>query len=258
MSDQPAIDLNADLGEGAGHDDELLDIVTSANVACGAHAGDASTILATCRAAAERGVVVGAHPGYPDRANFGRLRVALPADELEATLAEQLQTLAAGAAEAGIAPRYVKAHGALYHAVAADPITAGALGRAIARAGAPTVVLGPPGASTTTVIEGFADRAYTRDADGRPTLVDRRLPGAMLDHDAAVAQAVALATTGFAIPAAVAGAAGATGAPDEVEAPIPVHPRSICVHGDSPGAVELAREIRVELERAGVRVEPFA
>lgn len=239
MTGGPVIDLNADLGEGSGHDAALLDVVTSANVACGAHAGDAATILATCRAAVERGVVIGAHPGYPDRPNFGRVPVHLPAADLRATLAAQLEALAAGATEVGGTVRYVKAHGALYHAVAADDATAAVLRDAIASARAPAIVLGPPRASTTAVVEGFADRAYTLDRAGRPTLVDRRLPGALLAHDAAVAQAVALATTGF---------AGA----------IPVHPRSICVHGDSPGAVALAREIRSELERAGVRVEPFA
>lgn len=235
----PVIDLNADLGEGAGHDEALLEVVTSANVACGAHAGDAMTILATCRAAVERGVVIGAHPGYPDRENFGRLAVAIEAHELRVTIDAQLRALTAGAAAVGGAVRYVKAHGALYHAVAADHDTAAALRDAIASTAAPSVVLGPPGASTTAVVEGFADRAYTLDGAGRPTLVDRRHPGALLDHDAAVAQAVSLATTGFA-------------------GSIPVHPRSICVHGDSPGAVALAREIRSELERAGVRVEPFA
>lgn len=251
MTGGRVIDLNADLGEGAGHDEELLDVVTSANVACGAHAGDAATILATCRAAVERGVVIGAHPGYPDRANFGRVPVVLPEAELRATLDAQLRALAAGAAAVGSEVRYVKAHGALYHAVAADPHTASALRDALASAGAPALVLGPPGASTTAVVEGFADRGYTVDAGGRPTLVDRRLPGALLGHDAAVAQAVALATTGLAPPAQ-------RGAHAEADAPIAVHPRSICVHGDSPGAVALAREIRTELERAGVRVEPFA
>lgn len=241
----PVIDLNADLGEGAGHDDDLLDVVTSANVACGAHAGDPDTILRTCRAAAERGVTIGAHPGYPDRPNFGRLPVDLPPAELWATLDAQLRALAAGATAAGVTPRYVKAHGALYHAVATDPHAAAALRDAVTSAGAPTTLLGPPGAATTTVVEGFADRGYTIDAAGRPTLIDRREPGALLPHDAAVAQAVALATTGLATPAAGG-------------APIPVRPRSICVHGDSPGAVALAREIRAALERAGVRVEAFA
>ena len=266
MTGRPTIDLNADLGEGAGHDEELLDIVTSASIACGAHAGDAATILATCRAAAERGVRIGAHPGYPDRANFGRVPVVLPPAALQATVEEQLRALADGAAEAGASVVYVKAHGALYHAVAADPSVAAAFDAALTARRAPTVLLGPPGASTTTVVEGFADRAYTFDAAGRPTLVDRRLPGALLDHDAAVAQAVALATTGFATSAVgvpghratdASGIGGAMPGGDD-PALIPVHPRSICVHGDSPGAVALAREIRDELERVGVRVAAFA
>lgn len=242
----PAIDLNADLGEGAGHDEALLDVVTSANVACGAHAGDAATIVQTCRAAAERGVVIGAHPGYPDRANFGRLPMALAPDALRGTLAAQLRALADGAAEAGApAPAYVKAHGALYHRIAIDPAAATALAAAIAETGAAATILGPPGLPSTTVAEGFADRAYTLDDAGRPALVDRARPGALLAHDAAVAQAVALATTGV-VPAA------------DGSTEIAVRPRSICVHGDSPGAVALAREIRAELERAGVQLRAFA
>ena len=269
----PVIDLNADLGEGAGHDEALLDIVTSANVACGGHAGDATTIRATCAAAAERGVIVGAHPGYPDRPNFGRLPLDLPPGALARSLAEQLTALGRGAAAAGTSVRYLKAHGALYHRVATDPETAALLVRAAgtvaidADAGGSLTLLGPPGQGAAHVakrslgqsapdqgapdhatdvrhvVEGFADRAYTTTSSGRPTLADRRRPGALLEHDAAVAQAVALVTTGLAT------------AHDGT--PVAVHPRSLCVHGDSPGAVALAREIRAELERAGVRIEAF-
>ncbi len=244
----PTIDLNADLGEGAGHDEELLDVVTSANVACGAHAGDAETIRRTCLAAAERGVVVGAHPGYPDRPGFGRVALNLPEQRLAGSLAEQLAELAAGARHAGLTPAYLKAHGALYHRAAADPATTVLLQQAASAAGL-LVLLGPPGLSTPMpgplrhVVEGFADRAYTVDGAGRAALLDRREPGALLPHDAAVTQAVALATTGLA--AARDGSL------------VAVHPRSICVHGDSPGAVALAREIRSELERAGVLVKAF-
>lgn len=258
MSAEYVIDLNADLGEGAGHDEELLELVTSANVACGAHAGDDATIRRTCDAAASCGVVVGAHPGYPDRANFGRLPLALPAGALAESLTAQLATLADHADAAGTPPRYVKAHGALYHRAAADqPIadllaaTAAASQRFVTRGA--VVLLGPPGAAPAAapagatvqaVVEGFADRAYELDAAGRPMLVDRREPGAVLAHDDAVAQALALATTGIAMTPA--------------GEPARVHPRSICVHGDSPGAVALAREIRAELLQAGVRLEPFA
>ena len=246
-ADRP-IDLNADLGEGAGHDDELLDVVTSANVACGAHAGSVETILATCLAAAERGVVVGAHPGYPDRAGIGRVALDRPPSVLAANLTGQLAALLAGAAAAGLQPRYVKAHGALYHRAATDHETFRLLCDATAAAGI-AVLLGPPAGLPAAgelrqVVEGFADRAYVVDAAGRATLADRAEPGALLDHDAAVAQALALATTGV--------ATAADGSP------VAVHPDSICVHGDSPGAVALAREIRSELERAGVRLEAFA
>ncbi|MBJ7472502.1 MAG: LamB/YcsF family protein, partial [Solirubrobacteraceae bacterium] len=203
MTAGPVIDLNADLGEGAGFDEELLELVSSANVACGAHAGDAATIVRTCLAAAERGVVVGAHPGYPDRAGFGRVEVELAASELRRSLAEQFAAITHGAQAAGLQPRYVKAHGALYHRAAADPQTAALLiGAAAAlRPGAeqgPLVVLGPPGgapaaaAGVKHVVEGFADRAYALDGAGRPTLAPRGTPGAILAHDAAVEQAVAL------------------------------------------------------------------
>lgn len=275
MSDPVVIDLNADLGEGSGHDEALLEIVTSANIACGAHAGDDDIMRRTCAAAVACGVVVGAHPGYPDREHFGRRPLNLTAAELATSLAEQYAALAAAARDSGAPVGYVKPHGALYHRSASDReiaqvIEDEALRAEGLRTGAgPLIVLGPPPTPSLTrapspqaavsgereggtllapparrVIEGFADRAYALTPSGAPTLVDRALPGAVLSHDEAVAQAVSLAITGLAV------AADGT--------PVAVRPRSLCLHGDTPGAVALAREIRAELERAGVLLRAFA
>jgi UPF0271 protein len=249
------IDLNADLGENAGDDAALLDLVTSANVVCGAHAGDRATMVRTCALAAERGVVIGAHPGYADPDHFGRRALDLPPAELAASLALQYAALASAAAEAGATVRYVKPHGALYHRAAAELAVAEIIYREAIAIDPGLRFLAPPGSvllqhasradhGVRCVAEGFADRAYEVGPNGAPALVDRAARGATLGHDAAVAQAVALATTGI------------------VEAtdgtPIHVAPRSLCVHGDTPGAVALAREIREELDRAGVVVRAFA
>jgi UPF0271 protein len=249
------IDLNADLGEGVGDDEALLGIVTSANIACGAHAGDAETMRRTCALAAERGVTIGAHPGYDDPEHFGRRPLDVPHDELAASLVEQFAALQSAAAEAGTTVRYVKAHGALYHRAAVDVDVAELLYREAVACDPALRFLVPPASlmlryaaradhGVRGVVEGFADRAYAIGSDGEPTLVARSEPGAVLDHDAAVAQAVALATTGEVT--AVDGT------------PIHVHPRSLCVHGDTPDAVGLAREIRERLEQAGVALRAFA
>jgi len=219
-----AIDLNADLGEGFGDDDALLEVVTSASVACGFHAGDAETMRRTCEAAARRGVSIGAHVSYDDREGFGRRALDVSPDVLGEQVRAQIEALAAFGAVA-----YVKPHGALYHSAAADPAVAVAV---VGAAGALPVV-GPPGsallaaAGDRAVAEGFADRAYRPDGSG---LVDRSLPGALLCGEAALEQARRLA-------------AGVG---------------TICVHGDTPGAVELARAIRRALEEAGIDVCAFA
>ena len=248
------IDLNADLGENAGDDAAMLGVVTSANVACGAHAGDPATMLRTCLLAAERGVVIGAHPGYADRARFGRVELALTPRALAASLAEQLAGLGAAAQAAGAAVRYVKPHGALYHRASVDAIVAELVVRSASDLDPALGVLAPPGSRLLDdaligevgrgFVEGFADRAYVADAGGGVALMSRDRPGAVLEHDAAVEQALMLATTGL--------------APVVDGAPVPVRPRSICVHGDTPGAVALARDIRAELERVGVVVRAFA
>lgn len=240
-----AIDLNADLGEGAGHDEALLAIVTSANVACGAHAGSRTVAAATVRAARERGVVIGAHPGHADREHFGRRPLRIDIDQLHALLSAQLAVLTT----AGALPGYLKLHGALYHQVADDPGLASAT-VAVAR-DAGLMVLGPPGslllarageAGVLTAAEGFVDRGYEL-VDGRAQLVARGAPGALLEPDAAVRQAVQLATT------------GTVSTPDGATVALSV--QSLCVHGDSPAAVEIAARVRTALERAGVELRAF-
>ena len=254
MSAAPTIDLNADLGEGfgawtMGDDDALLDVVTSANVACGFHAGDPSIIRRTCERAAERGVVVGAHVAYRDLVGFGRRDVQIAPAELEADVLYQLGALDACCRAVGTRVRYVKPHGALYNRGHHDDAHAGAVVRAIVAYRGDVALLGAPGsrlvalaqeAGLVTVAEGFADRAYR--ADG--TLVPRTEPGAVHHTVAAVvAQALALAVDGTA----------RTLDGDAVAVPV----RSLCVHGDTPGAVAMARAVRAALTEAGVRVAPF-
>ncbi|MEU9793620.1 5-oxoprolinase subunit PxpA [Streptomyces sparsogenes] len=251
------IDLNADLGEGFGRwrltdDDALLSVVTSANVACGFHAGDPSTMRRVCELAAERGVRVGAQVSYRDLAGFGRRAMDVPPRELADEIAYQIGALRVFARSAGADVAYVKPHGALYNRCVRDQAQAAAVveGVLLAADGVPLPVLGLPGsrlheaagaAGLPVVSEGFADRAYT--AAG--TLVPRGEPGAVIDDpDAVVKRSLALARDG-----------SVTSVDGE---PVRVTVRSLCVHGDTPGAAELARRVRAELEAAGVRVEPFA
>jgi len=249
------IDLNSDLGESLGawtmgDDAAMLSIVSSANVACGFHAGDAAGILKTLRAAAERGVAVGAHVAYPDLAGFGRRNMDVASADLQADVVYQIGALQGLAKVAGTRVRYVKPHGALYNTIAHDRRQAGDVIAAI-RAIDPTLVLvalaGAPlvawarEAGLTVVAEAFADRAYTPDG----TLVSRREPGAVLhDPDAVAARMLRLAQEGV-----VQAIDGST---------VRVQADSICVHGDSPGAVAMARQVRAVLERSGVAVRAFA
>ena len=249
------MDLNADLGEGFGiwpltDDRQLLDVVTSANVACGFHAGDPVTMRRVCGLAAERGVAIGAQIGYRDLAGFGRRRIEMDPDELAAELMYQLGALGAFAHAAGTRVRYVKAHGALYNTAADDPAQAAAVACAVAAVNASLPLLGLPNsalasaaadAGLTFVAEGFADRAYT--STGR--LLPRTEPGAVLaDQAAALAQAVSIAR--YRRVTAIDGT------------PVDVPAASVCVHGDTLGAVLLARQIRRTLEDAGVQLAPFA
>lgn len=246
----PRIDLNADLGEEAGDDAAMLDCVTSANVSCGAHAGSPATLRATLRAAAARGVVCGAHPGYPDRANFGRLVVPMTAAETGAMVAAQLHDALAAAAETGTVIAYVKPHGALYNLAADDPDTADAIARAIRAVDRSLALLGLAGsamlpaadrAGLRPVAEAFADRGYR--SDGR--LMPRGTPGAVL-HDPADVAARALRMVQEGTVETQDGTA------------LPLRPDSLCLHGDTPGAVAMARAVRAALTAAGLTLAPFA
>jgi UPF0271 protein len=250
-----AIDLNSDLGEsyGAwrlGDDEAMLDVVTSANVACGFHAGDPSTLRRVCQAAADRGVVIGAQVSYPDLLGFGRRFIDIDPRELRDAVLYQLGALDGFAQVAGTGVAYVKPHGALYHACVTHPEQARAVAQAAHEYDPAMAMLGAPGSpllamaealGMEAVPEAFADRAYL--PDGR--LVPRSEPGAVLtDVEVVAARAVAIATT-----REVVAADGSH---------VPVRARSICVHGDTPGAVALARAVRSALEAASVGVHPFA
>jgi UPF0271 protein len=250
-----SLDLNSDLGEGYGHwtlgdDDALLEVVTSANVACGFHAGDPATIDRTVRSAVERGVAIGAQVSYPDLVGFGRREMDVPPDDLTADVLYQLGALEAFAKAAGSRVRYVKPHGALYHRIAGDPVQAAAVVEAIRRYDPTLPLLTLPGsaamkaageAGIAAVGEGFADRAYT--AEGH--LRSRREPGAVLhDPDQVAARAVRMATD------------GRVETVDGGEVAVEI--RSLCIHGDTPGAIALAKAVRAALDRAGVRLEAFA
>ena len=247
------IDLNCDLGEELdawepeveGLDTLLLDVVTSANVACGFHAGDERIMAAVCRAATARGVSVGAHVSYLDREHFGRRVIDVPADVLEAQVVQQIQTLRAVAQREGVRVSYVKPHGALYNTVVHHEEHAQAVVSAITD----LPVLGLPGSAVLAaatarglraVTEAFADRGYR--ADG--TLVPRSEPGALVtDADEVAARVVRLATEG--VVRAVDGA------------DVRVDAESVCVHSDTPGAAALARSVRAALVEHGVAVAPF-
>lgn len=249
------MDLNADLGEGfgvwrLGDDEALLDIVTSANVACGFHGGDPLTMRRVCALAAARGVAIGAQVGYRDLAGFGRRHIDMDPEELAADVLYQLGALEACARAAGSRVRYVKPHGALYNAAADDPGQARAVAGAVAAFDAALPLLGLPGSAlagaadahgTAFVAEVFADRGYL--PTGR--LVPRSRPGAVLTDPAAVAaRAVAVVLEGRV--EAIDGSS------------IAVAAASVCVHGDTPGSVGLARAVREALAGAGVTVQAFA
>ena len=248
------IDLNADLGEGfgvwrLGDDDALLGVVTSANVACGFHAGDPSTMGRVCTRAAEGGVAVGAQVSYRDLAGFGRRFIDVEPIELTDDVLYQLAALDGIARVSGTGVTYVKPHGALYNAVVGHEAQARAVVEAVAAYDERLAVLGLPGsallraaeaAGLRTVREGFADRGYT--AEG--TLVSRREPGALVHDPATVAaRAVRMAVDGEVV------AVDGTRVSVDIE--------SVCVHGDTPGAVELARAVRSALEDAGLTPAAF-
>ena len=249
------IDLNSDLGESFGQwcmgdDTAMLDIVTSANVACGFHAGDPAGILRTLRAAAAKGVTIGAHVAYPDLVGFGRRNMDIASFDLTADVIYQIGALQALATAAGTSVRYVKPHGALYNTIAHDTRQALAVIEAIRAVDARLVLVALAGSplielarheGLTCIAEAFADRAYT------PTgaLVSRREPGAVLHDAEQVAQRMLrLVQTGE--------IEAIDGSVTRIEAD------SICVHGDSPGAIQMAREVRQLLEQSGVSLQSFA
>ena len=250
----PHIDLNSDLGESLGawtmgDDAAMLDLVSSANVACGFHAGDPVGLLKTLRAAAERHVVVGAHVAYRDLVGFGRRPMDVPHAELVGDVIYQIGALQGLARAAGTTVRYVKPHGALYNTIAHDRAQAHAVIEAVQSMGrdlALVVLAGSPlagwarEAGLTVIEEAFADRGYTPQG----TLVSRREPGAVL-HDA---QAVAARMLQLVREGTVPAVDGS---------PVAVRADSICVHGDSPGAVAMARAVRARLQDAGVAIRPF-
>ena len=229
------IDLNCDLGEGAGTDADLLPLITSANVSCGAHAGDPNDIAATLQQAARLGVTVGAHPSHRDREGFGRREFAIPSrDVLEETY-RQIVWLKTLADQYGMAVRYVKPHGALYNQACRDDTFADAVVSACALSDLP--VVGLPGSRLEErsigrvpfFAEGFADRGYRPDG----SLVPRGEPGAFVKDPAAAAEQVRHLIAGRGV-------------------------RTVCVHGDNPAAVEFVRTIRAELLRIGAELRPFA
>ena len=248
------MDLNADMGEGfgswsMGDDSALLDVVTSANVACGFHAGDPSIMRRVTAEAVERGVAIGAHVGYADKPGFGRRFLDIEPAALRDEVVYQIGALDAFARIAGDRVRYVKPHGALYNTIGHHVEQATAVVAAVAEYDKTLPVLGLPGsawlrlaeeAGLTAVHEAFADRAYTPEG----TLVSRREAGSVLhDADEIAARCTAMAT----------------GQPirDSSGGSLLVDPTSICVHGDTPGAVDIARRVRGALEGAGVTLRPF-
>lgn len=251
----PSIDLNSDMGEGfgpwrMGDDAAMLDVVTSANVACGLHAGDPEIMAATFALAREKGVTVGAHPGFPDLWGFGRRVIPFGAGEIERLVAYQIGAAQALSAYAGHPIRYVKAHGALANLAQTDADVAASVCRAVKAVDAKLVLLNIAlghgerlceEMGLAGVSEIFADRAYTEAGH----LVNRKLPGAVIhDAQAAAARAVRMVTE-----SAIETVSGGM---------LPTAIGSICVHSDTPEAVGLARAVRAGLEAAGVSIRPFA
>jgi len=250
-----AVDLNSDLGEGFGQwtlgdDDALLDVVTSANVACGFHASDPTIMRRVCERAAERDVAIGAQVGYRDLPGFGRRFIDVEPHSLTQDVIYQIGALDAFARVAGSRVRYVKPHGALYNAIVHHEEQAAAVVAAVVDVDRSLPVLGLPGsawlrlageAGLTTVPEAFADRAYTPEG----TLVSRRLPGSVLHDPEEIARRCVAMATGSPVSDVDGGS-------------LTLDPRSICVHGDTSGAVEIARAVRAALADAGVELAPFA
>jgi UPF0271 protein len=250
-----AIDLNCDMGEypeaiGDGTQQLLMALFSSVNVACGGHAGDSKTMEATIRQAADRAVAVGAHPGYPDRANFGRVEMDIPPEVVSHTVFHQVSALAAAAADFGVALRHVKPHGALYNQAVNNRALASAIAKGVGWWSREVVLVGLAGSPMLDVFreagfavaaEAFADRRY--EADG--TLRSRKFPDALIRNPAEAAQqAVRIAKNGSVL------------ASDGSE--VPARAQTICIHGDTPGAVEMAKAVASRLREAGVTLRALA
>ncbi len=251
----PTIDLNADLGEGFGKsraagDEALLDLVSSANIACGFHAGDVITMSDSVLAAKQRGVSIGAHPSYPDLPGFGRRELGLSPAQISFHVEAQVRSLAGVCTAAGVRMSYVKPHGALYNRAAKDATAADAIGAAVREVDPGLTLLGLAGSAMAAAAsrnglpfasEAFIDRAYASDS----TLVPRRENGAVIeDVDEAVERALAMARDH-----SVRAITGET---------LRVDARSLCVHGDNPESATLLRAVRAMLESAGISIAPFA
>ena len=241
-----SVDLNADLGEDAGHDDEVLEFVSSANIACGFHAGDPTSILRSIRAAHEHGVAIGAHPSFPDRENFGRQEIALPPGEIYAILAYQLGAFEALARAAGAEMNHVKAHGALYNMAARDRSLAEVIANAVFLFDPKLILFVPPGGvfehaanerGLQIAREVFADRNYNPDG----TLVSRSSRDAFVRDPIEAAERVIRMLREQKV-RAINGA------------DVPVSAETICVHGDNPEAVEFVRKLHDRLTREEVMI----
>ncbi|POT58149.1 LamB/YcsF family protein [Citrobacter amalonaticus] len=240
------IDMNADLGEGCGHDAELLKIVSSANIACGFHAGDAQTMLTSVREALKNGVAIGAHPGFPDRENFGRTAMTLPPETVYAQTLYQIGALAAIAHAEGGVMRHVKPHGMLYNQAAKDPQLADAIAKAVYACDPSLILVGLAGSALiragehyglATRQEAFADRGYQRDG----TLVPRTQPGALIvDEELALAQTLGMVESGR--------VKSITGEWAQVTA------QTVCIHGDGEHALAFARRLRAAFEERSIRI----
>jgi len=249
------VDLNCDMGEvgeavSGGAQEELLRYVTSANVACGGHAGDAAMMQATIEQCLRHGVAIGAHPGYEDRANFGRIELSLGREQVAASVHRQVVALAEIAADCGARISHVKPHGALYNQAARERELARAIAEGVARWRNDVVLVGLAGstmleefraAGFSVAAEAFADRRYERDG----TLRSRKFPDSLLkDPKEAAAQALQIAERG-----SVVAADGST---------VPLHAQTICIHGDTPGASEIAAAVNGALRAAGITLKPIA
>jgi len=245
-----SIDINADLGEGAGRDEDLMPLVTSANIACGGHAGDRSTLRGTMNLAQRLGVAVGAHPGFMDRAHFGRLELPVTPEAAAALVLDQIGVAQDVAREAGIRVRHVKLHGALYNLAARSREHADAIAAAVRSVDPDLIFIGLAGShllaagralGLKVASEVFADRSYRSDG----FLTPRSHPEALLrDDESAIAQALGMICE------------GKVRSIEGVE--IPVVADTLCLHGDTPGALQLARRLHSALRMAGIKVRAFA